>query len=688
MPRNPRFDPLFEPVQIGPVTAPNRFYQVPHASGMVPHAMPNMRAGFRAVKAEGGWGVVCSGYCSIDPTGDDSPLPYGRLWSDEDIRGHAVMVDAVHEHGSLAGVELWHGGGTTMNRMTRTPPLSPSGVRWAPTHLHFMHNLHPRTMDLQDIRDVIEWQRQAGIRARRAGYDILYVYAGMSYLPQQFMLPEHNKRTDAYGGSMENRCRLARQMLEATREAAGPDCAVAIRISLELLSQRAGETAQTEAHEAIALLSECTDLFDVKMDFSHTDCGASRFSPEASHERVAAIAKQVTAKPVVGVGRFTSPDTMLGQIRRGVLDLIGAARPSIADPFLPRKIEEGREDEIRECIGCNICISSWHDCVPVRCTQNPSAGEEWRRGWHPEHLRTKGSEDKVLVVGAGPAGLECAMALGVRGYDVALAEAGTELGGRLLFEARLPGLSAWMRVRDYRVGRLGEMPNVETYLDSRLGAAEILEFGFDHVVTATGCRWTAALMDDSEMPTAPVDGPRVFTPSDIAAGRRPTGHVAVFDFDNYYMGGVMAEALALGGSSVTYITPTGHAGEWSVQSNEVVLVHKRLGQLGVTIRTLTRIGGVVAEGVTLTDVYSGVQEPLACDALLIVGQRVPEDNLFHDLAARQVDWADAGIKSVRAIGDAQAPGALVHAVYSGREYAETLDAPATNLRLRVDAPVS
>ena len=133
--------------------------------------------------------------------------------------------------------------------------------------------------------------------------------------------------------------------------------------------------------------------------------------------------KGKTGKPVVGVGRFTSPDTMVRQIRSGVLDLIGAARPSIADPFLPKKIEEGRIDEIRECIGCNVCVATYAEGVPIRCTQNPTMGEEWRRGWHPERITAPGSDDRVLVVGAGPAGLECARALGQRGYGVTLADA-------------------------------------------------------------------------------------------------------------------------------------------------------------------------------------------------------------------------------------------------------------------------
>ena len=184
--------------------------------------------------------------------------------------------------------------------------------------------------------------------------------------------------------------------------------------------------------------------------------------------------KKLTTRPVVGVGRFTSPDMMVSQIRRGVLDFIGAARPSIADPWLPRKIAEGREDEIRECIGCNICRAHNNMGVPIRCTQNPTMGEEYRRGWHPERVpAAKGhAADSVLVVGGGPAGLECAMTLGKRGYRVMLAEARRELGGRVALESRLPGLSSWARVRDYRTGQIGRLPNVEVFLESRLSAAD------------------------------------------------------------------------------------------------------------------------------------------------------------------------------------------------------------------------
>jgi len=687
MTRNPRYDLLFEPIRIGPVTAPNRFYQVPHASGMT-NALPRVRAAFRETKAEGGWGVVCTGACSTHPSSDDSPLPFARLWDNDDIRSHALMIEAVHRHGALAGVELWHGGGSTMNRTSRIAPLSPSGIGWMPTHVGFMGNLRSRAMDKDDIRDLLRWQAEGARKAQSAGFDIVYVYAGMGYLPYEFLIPEYNRREDEYGGSIENRCRIVRELVEVTKEAVGDSCAVALRISLEELRRRPGRHAESEAHEAVTVLSDYPDLWDVKMDSSPTDCGASRFTPEGSHEPVIDFVKRVTDKPVVGVGRFTSPDTMLAQIRRGVLDLIGAARPSIADPFLPRKIAEGREDEIRECIGCNICISSWHDGVPVRCTQNPAAGEEWRRGWHPERIQAKGSDDRVLIVGGGPAGLECAQALGKRGYSVTLADAGTEWGGRLRFETRLPGLSAWRRVVDYRLGQLHRLPNVELFLESRLTAEDVLEQGCERVVIATGSRWETDLYSPMEVPSGRLDRQGVFTPSDLAEGASPEPPILVFDFDNYYLGGAVAEHLAKMAGAVIYATPAGHASAWTIMSNELPLVHQALAQRGVKVRTLCTLTAFDGETAALADLFTGAVDRLACRSVVMVGLRRPEDRLYHDLLARRPDWPDAGLRSVTRIGDALAPGAIVHAVHSGHLYARELDGLSSPVPYRFDQPLT
>jgi dimethylamine/trimethylamine dehydrogenase len=681
-----RYAVLFEPVRIGPVTAPNRFYQVPHASGMT-NALPHVRARFRETKAEGGWGVVCTGAVSIHPTSDDAPLPFATLWDENDVRSHALAVDAVHRHGSLAGIELWHGGASVMNRASRLPPLSPSGVPWMATHVGFMGNQRPRIMDERDIGRLLEWQAEGARKARRAGFDIIYVYAGMGYLPYEFLLPEYNRRTDAYGGSIENRVRLVRQLIEATRDAVGGSAAVALRISLEELRGRPGRHAESEAHEVVGLLADLPDLWDVKMDSSPTDCAPSRFSPEGSHEPVIDFVRRLTSRPVVGVGRFTSPDTMVSQIKRGVLDLIGGARASIADPFLPSKIREGREQDIRECIGCNICISSWHDGVPVRCTQNPTAGEEWRRDWHPERVPSAGSAASVLVVGGGPAGLECALTLGRRGYAVTLADRAREFGGRLRFETRLPGLATWGRVRDWRLSQLASLPNVTLYPDNELDATQILELEHTHVVLATGARWSRMLYSAMEVPIAELDAVGVYTPDDVAAGTALPAPVVVFDFDNYYLGSALAEHLAASGAPVSYVTPAGHASAWTIMTNEQPQVHRALARAGVALHTLSRVDGFDGATALVKNQFTDAETCLPCRSLLIVGLRRPRDELYHALTARGDDLKSAGVASVTCIGDASAPGAIVHAVHSGHRYARALDMPEAELYRR-DAPVT
>ncbi len=686
MSTNPRYEILFEPVKIGPVTAPNRFYQVPHASGMT-EANPRVRAAFRGVKAEGGWGVVSTGAVSTHPSSDDSPLPFARIWDDNDIRSHAMSCDAIHAHGSLAAVELWHGGAAVMNRTSRIAPYSPSGIPWAATHVGFMGNLRPRIMDAKDIRDVIDWQVAAALRSKTAGFDIVYIYAGMGYLGYQFLLEEYNHRTDAYGGSVENRVRFVRELIEATKEAVGDSCGVALRISLEELRGKASDNYESEGHEVVSLLSDLPDLWDVKMDSSPTDCGASRFRAEAAHEPIIDFVKKVTSKPVVGVGRFTSPDTMVSQIKRGVLDLIGGARPSIADPFLPNKIKEGREDEVRECIGCNICISSWHDGVPVRCTQNATAGEEWRRNWHPEKFASAGSDDQILIVGSGPAGLEAGLIAARRGYQVSIADKASEMGGRLLFETKLPGLGAWGRVQDYRLYALKQMVNVDLYLESEMDAETILGLEHQRVVIATGSHWTRALYSSLEIPHGELNKARVYTPDDLASGGEPEGPVLVYDFDNYYMGGVIAESLAASGLDVSYATPAGHASAWTIMTNEQPFIHQALHRHNINITTQALLHDFDGEQATLHNIFTNKAEQIAVKSVVIVGLRLPNDALYHELISRENEFKEAGIKSVDRIGDALAAGALVHAVHSGHSYARQLDNTEAGLYIR-DIPVA
>lgn len=403
------------------------------------------------------------------------------------------------------------------------------------------------------------------------------------------------------------------------------------------------------------------------------DSNTSRFGQEGEQEQYVAGLKQLTSKPVVGVGRFTSPDLMVRQIKTGVLDLIGAARPSIADPFLPEKIRTGRMETIRECIGCNICVSGDFTMSPIRCTQNPSMGEEFRRGWHPERIRVRGSDSRILVVGSGPAGLEAARALGVRGYDVVLAEVTRNLGGRVARESKLPGLAAWMRVLDYRQQAIATMPNVEVYRESRMSTSDIAEFGFRHVAVATGATWRRDGVARWHTQPIPVDsGADVLTPDDLMAGRRPSGsRVLVYDDDHYYMGGVVAELLRSERFEVEIVTPAAQVSAWTVNTMEVGKVQRRLLLAGVTLRTSAALTAVGAGKVTVANTYTGQLTEAAADSVVMVTARLPDEELYLGLLARH---KQGEIASVRAIGDAWAPGTIAAAVWSGRRFAEEFDA--------------
>jgi dimethylamine/trimethylamine dehydrogenase len=671
MPRDPRYDILFEPVKIGPVTAKNRFYQVPHCTGMG-WLRPHMLAAFRGMKAEGGWGVVNTEYCSIHQASDDLPHASASLWDDGDIKANALMTEKVHEHGALAGVELWYGGSYTSNLLTREVSMDVDSM---PSVIG--DPFQSRAMDKQDIQTLKRWHRDAALRAKAAGFDIVYVYATHGYLLSHFLSSKTNTRSDEYGGSLENRTRLVRELIEETKEAVGDACAVAVRFSADEGSGEDGVPVQAERRDMFEMLAELPDLWDINIaDYSY-EMGVSRFVKEGALEPYMAFVKSATSKPVVTVGRFTSPDTMVSQVKRGIVDFIGAARPSIADPFLPKKIEEGRLEDIRECIGCNICYSGDGKSVPIRCTQNPATGEEWRRGWHPEKIAAKGSDAKVLVVGAGPAGLECARALGQRGYDVLLAEASRELGGRVTLESRLPGLSEWARVRDWRLHQIERMTNVEVYRESDLGADDVLAVGADHVVIATGATWRRDGSGRFHSGGIADLGPdeRIFSPDDVMAGRLPEGRVVVFDDDHYYMAAVIAERVHGDGARVTLVTSEDKVAAWGSYTAEQARTQRRLLELGIEIVTAHGLAEFDGREAVLACAYTGRSQRLAADSIVMVTARRPNDGLYRTLSERLAGGVEGAPKSIRRIGDCDAPAIIAAAIYAGHRYARELDLP-------------
>lgn len=677
MPCEPHHDILFQPIKIGPVTARNRFYQVPHCNGMG-YRDPTALAEMRGIKAQGGWAVVCTEQVELHYSSDITPFIELRLWDDRDVPALARMADKIHEHGALAGIELAYNGLNGPNLYSREVPMSPTPL---PVATFTYDPVQARRMDKTDIANVRRWHLDAVRRARRAGFDLIYVYAAhaLGFL-HHFLSRRYNDRTDEYGGSLENRVRLLREITEETKAAVGDTCAVPIRISVDELIGEQG-LYKEEVEDMIGLLGDLPDLWDVTLAGWENDSATSRFAQEGYAEPFIGGIKRLTGKPVVGVGRYTSVDRMASLVRQGVLDLIGAARPSIADPFLPNKVRDGRLDDIRECIGCNICVSGDFTQSPLRCTQNPTMGEEWRKGWHPETIRRKTTDKPVLIVGAGPAGLEAAQALGKRGYDVTLAEAGTQLGGRVTLEARMPGLAAWSRVRGHRELQIRKLPNVEVFFDSRLTAQHILEFGIPRIVIATGATWRRDGVGHVHTKPIAIDAAmEVLSATDILEGRLPRGRrVLVWDDDHYYMGGVVAERLADERYETVYATPASEASTWTRNTLEQPFIQKRMLEKGIAIRSFMSLARVEAGGAALRCVFTGRESILEVDAVVLVTARLAEDGVAIELRARSMEWPDAGIEAVTVIGDALAPATIAHATYAGRRFAEELDgAPAAD----------
>jgi dimethylamine/trimethylamine dehydrogenase len=694
MARDPKYDLLFEPIKLGPKTLKNRFYQVPHCIG-AGSEKPGFQAYHRGMKAEGGWGAICTEYCSIHPESDDTMRVSARIWDEGDVRNLAAMCDRLHHFDALAGIELWYGGPHAPGMETRHNPRGPSQI---PSE--FEVNTYPRYMDKDDVVLVQQFYVDAALRAREAGFDIIYVYGAHSYLPLQFLSPFYNKRTDEYGGSFENRARFWRETLEKVREAVGDDCAIASRFAVDTLYGKAGIEVGEDGVRFVEHVDDLVDVWDLTVgDIAEwgQNAGPSRFF-EQNHEKPFTgqiKAGDHTDKPVVGVGRITDADVMVRIIQSGQFDIIGGARPSISDPFLPKKIEEGRLDEVRECIGCNQCISRWEiGGPPMVCTQNATAGEEYRRGWHPERFHPAANRDKgVLVVGAGAAGMECAMVLGKRDMSaVHLVESDQEIGGCVNWISQLGhsdgqenlargtarGLGEWKRIVNYRQIQLDKLKNVEVHTGSRLSAKDALEYGAEIVVIATGCHWATNGLNPATH--EPIEGADTsldwqLTPDEVVLGTKEVGRrVLVLENESYFMGTAIAQKLAGEGHEVTILTQMPDFANYMEYTLEAPMLHRDLHRLKVRMHPYTMVEKIEPGRVSAHNMWDeSHKEQFDVDSVVLCTQRISDDEIYRELRADPAALEREGIEQLHVIGDAAAPRMLVDSIFDGHRLAREID---------------
>jgi dimethylamine/trimethylamine dehydrogenase len=676
--RDPIYDVLFTPLPVGPKVLKNRFYQVPHCTSFGTEYAAS-QAVFRSVKAEGGWAAVTLEYCSISPYSDAHPRVSARLWDDDDVSSLTVVCDEVHKHGALAGIELWYGS-LARNLESRLPG------RGAGSLAHPLYCDHSASrMTRAEIKEVQLLYGKAARRALEAGFDLITIYGSHGLaITQDFLMTQTNNRTDEYGGSFENRARFWRECIETVRSVVDGACGVVVRLCLDTLnSSDGGMTLEEDAIPFIELVDDMVDLWDVDVGASATEnasIGSSRFFPENWQREWVQKVRRHTRKPVVGVGRFSDPKVMVDAIESGQIDLIGAARPSIADPFLPRKIEEGRFDDIRACIGTNICIARFSMGARLVCSQNPTAGEEFRRGWHPERVDpTPRSERQILVIGAGPAGMECALTLGRRGYRrVRLVDSSPEMGGNLRWMTRLDGLKDWDRVTDYRRKQITKLANVEFTPGLEMGANDVRSSGADVVVLATGARWATDGQNAytrKPIPGADASEPHVLTPEQILAdGKDVQGNsILVYDCEGYVLGAGLAERLVTMGKTVTLVTPHSQIASYTAFTQEIGYFNRLLRSLGVTLvreHLLTSVGeGVVgARGLFDED-----EVEWRVDGTVLVTQRQADDGLYLELADDPESLERFGIASLHRIGDCVSPRLLADVVFEGHRVAREID---------------
>lgn len=700
MARDPNHDILFEPIRVGPKTAKNRFWQTPHCAGPGSER-PGAQAAFRGMKAEGGWGTVFTEFCSIHPESDDYPYVSARLWDAGDIVNLRHLCDTLHGHGALAGVQLWYGGMQSACLESREVPRSSGNLA---SNGYRSRAMYAYEADQDDIKALIDMYVEAAKRAQQAGFDIIEVLCSDSNIAMQFLERRYNRRADGYGGSLENRARFTLEVLAAVKSACGDSSAICARFNLDTTRGASGIQHFDEGIGFVELLAKAgvVDVLSTKIgdleEWAGEDAGGSRFRKSNWTEPfVRGVKSAMGGVPVVCNGRFTSPDDMIGVINSGQCDIIGAARPSIADPFLPKKIEEGRPEDIRECIGCNMCASKFQQHGQIYCTQNATTMEEYRRGWHPEKFEKTNDPCSVLIVGGGPAGMECARVLGERGYDVHLREAENALGGLWKDVARYPRCQEWGRVISYRETQLNKLKNVEVHLGvGKMTADDVLNYGADRVVIATGSHWSGdglGAETHAPIPGADASLAHCLTPEQVMAGKPVGERVIVVDGDSHFTGLAMAEHLADQGKQVTIVTDVADVAEYTVYTMELANSKRMMHEKKIAQFTYHWPDKIAPGGVSLYYLFRDSSELLdlgngrfgrregtetfdvACDSVVLVTSRAPNSELFDELKARKAEWAVNDVQAVYRVGDCHAPQQLMNAIFDAHRLAREFDSP-------------
>lgn len=534
-------DPVLQPLKVGSLTLKNRIYSTGHApAGYLEAGMPGLRYElYHEEKAKGGLALtIIGGSSNVAP---DSASVFDQIDAGTDaiLPFYTSIADRVHRHGAAIMIQLTHLGRRSKWDVDRwLPAVSPSGVR------ERSHRSFPKVIETFEIERIIQAYGAAAARAKAGGLDGVEIAAMAGHLIDQFWSPRTNRRTDEWGGSLTNRMRFSRLVLEQIREQVGADFVVGMRIPGD--EGVAGGLDQGECVEIAGRLADSglVDFFSVVYGSGNTDRELAELIPVfgrplGGNLPVAGAIRKAVDLPIFHAARIADLATARYAIEAGFADMIGMTRAHIADPHIVRKLLAGQEDRIRPCVGATYCASR----IETFCLHNPATGRE---ASIPHTLTSAEVQRRVVVVGGGPAGLEAARACAERGHHVTLLEAADRLGGQILLAARGPrhseklGIVAWLAAEADRLG-------VDVRLNCYADRATVLDLAPDVVVVATGGLPELDDLTGGELATATWDA--------LAQAPKPGRSVLVYDDHGGEQALTAAERLATAGCQVEIVTP-------------------------------------------------------------------------------------------------------------------------------------
>jgi mycofactocin system FadH/OYE family oxidoreductase 2 len=640
--RHPQFPYLFSPLRVGSTTVPNRIVFSAHLTNLAEHNLPGPDLlAYYEERALGGAGLIITEEQSVHPTDH----AYERLitaFEPEVVPRYQELTRRIHACGARIFAQINHNGGQASSTYTRLPVWAPSPIADP------LFREVPKEMEREEIEEVVAAYAKVAGHLRQGGFDGAELQGSHSSLIRQFLSPYSNRRGDAYGGSVEKRARLVRETIEAIRGVVGREFVLGLRIPGDEFMD--GGLVLEDTLSTARLLDR-----DGLLDYFNTSIGTATHTlfmvegsmhlPPGYQLFTAAALREVTDLPVVGVGRIKDPVQAERALAAGQCDLVGMVRQQIADPETARKAREGRVEEIRLCISCNQdCIGREGLNLEIGCVENPAAGHERQLG--PRHLRPAGRPRRVLVIGGGPAGMECATTAARRGHRVTLCEAEGQLGGQVRLAVRVPNRAEFGDLARNLEGELRRAP-VEVRTETRLAVEEVLAGGWDVVVCCTGAE-----------PDRP--SPAVLSVWDVMRGEPVGERVAVVDQVGFHQATSTAEWLAERGHQVEVLAPTLSAGQDLGLTLDLENWHRRVLALGVRIVTSVAPLGFEGANVQAVDAYSGrALEFGPYDTIVVANHGRPADELYFALKGR-VELHRAGdCLAPRRVGDAIGEGRRV-----------------------------